>query len=50
MKPKAVFFEKISNFAYPVCQKVYNGKKKKRHGSCHQGVPDDNVALQVVTD
>ena len=44
MKPKAIFFEKISNFAYPICHKVYNGKKK-RHGSCHQDVPDDNVAL-----
>lgn len=28
MKPKAIFFEKISNFAYPICQKVYNGKRK----------------------
>lgn len=48
MKPRAIFFEKTSNFAYPVCQKVYSGKQ--RHGSCHQGIPDDNIALQVVTE
>lgn len=42
MKPKAVFFEKISNFAYPVCQKVYNGKKKK------DMVPAIRVSLMIM--